>query len=286
MKKKTLTIILPLCAAMAMAACGGNADTAEVNETTVIEESMEADAQAEAEAPTMDEEAEVVEAEEVVEEEQEEVEEIYNPADKYEGKFYMVSQDVLDNDKSEEYGIYSTSCFDLDQYLDEEGIVTDFYELDKGYEYTGRWEYPDITQCDMFNDIYLSYRSDRFERFYFKDKSNNETSLLIHSGIGSYNNAVDRSEMSEYSDNPMLPCFMFTTETTEGTTDVISEILKYGFIDGETGQYQMEYTFHIGNFTAKIQCAETEDEENLIEMTEEEIQEIVDSIRLTNGLER
>ncbi len=49
MKKKVL-MILPLCVAMAMSACGGNTDKAEVEETTVTEESAEADAQTEAEA--------------------------------------------------------------------------------------------------------------------------------------------------------------------------------------------------------------------------------------------
>lgn len=56
MKKKVQMALLPLCVAMAMTACGGNADTAEVKETTKVEEttateeSAEADAQKEAEA--------------------------------------------------------------------------------------------------------------------------------------------------------------------------------------------------------------------------------------------
>lgn len=49
-KKKALTVILPLCVAIAITACGGNADATEVEETTVIEESTEADGQEEAEA--------------------------------------------------------------------------------------------------------------------------------------------------------------------------------------------------------------------------------------------
>ena len=50
MKKKVQMTILALCTAVTMTACGGNADTAEVQETTAAEESVEADAQAEAEA--------------------------------------------------------------------------------------------------------------------------------------------------------------------------------------------------------------------------------------------
>ncbi len=50
MKKKALMTIMPLCVAMAMTACGGNAGTAEVKEITVAEETAEADAQTEAEA--------------------------------------------------------------------------------------------------------------------------------------------------------------------------------------------------------------------------------------------
>lgn len=286
MKKKALKIILPLCAAMAMTACGGNADTAEVNETTVIEESMEADAQAEAEAPTMDEEAEVVEAEVTVDEKPEEVEEVYNPADQYEGKPYIVTQDVLDNDKSEEYGIYSTSCFDLDQYLNEDGELPNLDDFDKWNEYTGRWAYPEITQCDMLKDIYLGYKSDRFERFYFKDKSGNDTVLYISSGIQGYNLKVELTDMAQYSDNPMLPQLMFTTETVDGTTDIVSSIRQISFGEEDPWQYYREYVFHVGNFTVEVQCAMTDEDEDPIELTEEEIQEIIDNIRLTNGLDR
>lgn len=55
MKKKVLTVILTLCVAGAMTACGGNADTAEVKETAVTEESAEADVQAEAEEKAQEE---------------------------------------------------------------------------------------------------------------------------------------------------------------------------------------------------------------------------------------
>ncbi len=55
MKKKVLMAILPLCVAVTMTACGGNADTKEVRETTVTEESTEADTQVEAEEQTQEE---------------------------------------------------------------------------------------------------------------------------------------------------------------------------------------------------------------------------------------
>ena len=58
MKKKALMTILPLCVAMAMTACSGNADTAEVKETTVAEETAEADVETEEEAGEQAESAE------------------------------------------------------------------------------------------------------------------------------------------------------------------------------------------------------------------------------------
>ena len=70
MKKKALMAILALSVAMAMTACGGNADTAEVKETTKVEEttateeSAEADAQTEAED---EEQAKLAEASEYYE---------------------------------------------------------------------------------------------------------------------------------------------------------------------------------------------------------------------------
>ena len=60
MKKKVLTVILPLCVAMTMTACGGNADTTEVEETIVVAENTVSDAQAESETGEQaQEEAEV-----------------------------------------------------------------------------------------------------------------------------------------------------------------------------------------------------------------------------------
>lgn len=285
MRKKALTIILPLCAAMAMTACGGNADTTEVEETTVIEESMEADAQAEAEAPTMDEEAEVVEAEVTVDEEPEDVEEGYNPATQYEGKFYMVSQDVLDNDKSEEYGIYSESCFDLDQYLDENGSLPMIYDQDDPIltTYSGRWAYPEVTQCDIFNNMLLKTKVDMYERFDFSDKLGNDTTLTIDSGPSHYDIMKGHSD-TPYELYDTKPVPMFTADTVDGTTDVLKRTMWIDF--GGTMYYHNEYIFKIGNFSITVKCQETEDGEDLIEMTEEEIQEIIDNIRLTNGLER
>ena len=67
MKKKALTVILPLCVAMTMTACGGNVDTTEVEETTAITESTEADAQAEAEAKAQEEAEEQAQFEEAAE---------------------------------------------------------------------------------------------------------------------------------------------------------------------------------------------------------------------------
>lgn len=294
MTKKALTVILPLYVAIELTACGGNADTTKVEETTVIEESTEVDAQAEAKASTEDEEAieesEVVEAE-VVDEEPEEIIEEYNPASKYEGLFYSVNDYVLECDKSDEYGIYSGSCFDLDQYLDEEGNVPGYwpsYSDEEGYVfdsdernyYTGRWAYPEIIQCDIFNDMCLLYKTDVFEKFTFNDKSGNESFLIIQSGIYGYNLDKD-PEMAPLERKPV---FMFTAETMDGTTDVYSSVYEYN--DDTTSRYSVEYMLNVGNFSITVQCAETLSDEDPIEMTEEEIQEIIDSIRLTNGLER
>lgn len=290
MKKIALTVILPLCAVMAMTACGGNADTAEVEETTVIAESTEDDEQEETktEASTVVEEAieesEVVEEEVIVEEEPEEPE--ITVVSKYEGLFYSVSQDVLDNDKSDEYGIYSESCFDLDQYLDEEGNVPGYwnFDSDESNYYTGRWAYPEIIQCNIFNDMCLFYKTDVFEKFTFNDKSGNESNLAIASGIYGYNFDKELSEMAQHVSDGRIPVFMFTAETMDGTTDVYSSVREYN--DDTTSRYSVEYMFNIGNFSITVQCAETLGDENPIEMTEEELQEIIDNIRLTNGLER
>lgn len=62
--KKVVAAILSVCIAMAMTACGGNAETAEVQETAAAEESAEADEQTEAEAQAQEEAEEQAQLEE------------------------------------------------------------------------------------------------------------------------------------------------------------------------------------------------------------------------------
>lgn len=112
--------ILSLYVAMAMTACGGNADTTEATETTEREESLEDNAQAktEDETPTEEETAEFG----------------VNSTSSY-----GVLQLLRDDMKPEWYG-----AEDFDEYN----------------QFTGRFAYPELTQSDIFDSAVIYERTD------------------------------------------------------------------------------------------------------------------------------
>lgn len=295
MKKKAVMIILTLCAAVAMTACGGKAGMAEMQDTTAAEESAEADAQAEAEAvaPTVDEDA--VEAEQTGEdalENEESFEEIEIGADgSVNGQeFPMIDEAVRSQDKSDAYGVYSISCYDLDQYLDEEGYMqSDIASADNFYyEYTGRWAYPKITPCRFFGGLVLTSRTDFSSDYRSTDtETGNGLSFNICSGKDYYN-SMKQGTGSDAEVSEMA----FTIQTMDGSSDVMHEYREIMLLNDkdENGEaldaleeviYGFDvYCFAVGNFTVTLQP------DAGTKLTQEDVQLIADNIRLTNGMER
>lgn len=288
MKKKALTVILPLCVAMAMTACGGNAETAEAEETAVTVET-----QAEAEAEEQEEAIESEQTENEASADEESSEEIESGDDGTVNgdEFPIIEQAVIDNDKSDEYGVYSTSCFDLDEFLDEEGMLPGVYETTDWDEYTGRWAYPEITPCKFFDGLRLTYRSDKYEMLVF---DGNDTifgfNMCISSGPESYNYWNQFANDPDYAEFDGYYKYMFTAQTSGGETEVLSMIdtstvyegtdVDFDSSDG-TDVIETSYLFTVGNFTVDIAPFWSYDVDNPNELSEEDLQLIIDNIHLT-----
>lgn len=226
--------------------------------------------------PVKLEESEVIEEVEEPEEVEEIIEDV-RPVD----EFPAIADDVSLMDNSSEYGVYSTSCFDLEQYLDEDGCLPGFddYE-DKMYsEYSGRWAYPKITPCRFFTDMIMKERTDDCEFFTAVDEeTGHDIALIIHSGYSYYNARV--ATMDSVYD--WAPSFMFTAQTVDGETDVIAERFENNFtLEGEEPNTEIQYIyyFRLGSFSVSLYSSE-------YELSEDEVQLVIDNIRVTNGLER
>ena len=294
MKKKALMTILLLCVAVAMTACGGNGDTAEVKEPMVTEENAEADT----EASTVDEEA--VESEQTEGESPENeksFEEIEIGADgSVNGQeFPIIDEAVLREDKSDDYGVHSISSYDIDQYIDEDGNLKS--DISSGesfyYEYSGRWAYPKITPCRFFGELTLTSRIDASSMYSSVDLETGATlSFNISSGKDVYNSSEYQIGYEFEDGQPNTYNRAFTIQTIDGEQDVISDYREIMLLEEEDENGEKldtpeevihgfySYYFTVGNFTVVLQP------EVKTELTQEDVQLIADNIRLTNGMER
>lgn len=305
MKKKILMAVMPLCVVMAMTACGGNEDTKEAAETAVTEESAEVDAQAETEAGSFTADKENVESgqtgEESVEEEDVEVVE--------ETEFLPLQlefeEDAVTQDKSAEYGVYSNSCEDVYQFLNEDGSCPwDYdYEQKEHTEYSGRFAYPVPVQGDFFKTAVVWLRTDADEFMVVTtDGDDNNYGISFHTGNSTWQWNMDeykkeQEEGDEYfsSGTRSMP---FTVTVDDNVADVIffhSENEGYlGEVTADTEgnvfdadgnpvepfmiEIRNNYYYTLGGFTVDIAAGERE-------LTQEELQMFVDNIKLLDGME-
>ncbi len=164
-----------------------------------------------------------------------------------------------DWDKSEEYGINSTSCYDLNQYLDEDGNLPIEWldDPETGMYYSGRWAYPELMDCRFYTDVHLTERTDRCEVLYASDsKTDSNVNITIFSGLSAYSTDVKLSEFGR-------------GEVLEIPTE--SGIVNVMLSDSYDG---MVYSFPIGNFSINVHWCNDE------RLTEEELIILIDNIIL------
>lgn len=228
-------------------------------------------------------------AEPYVDEDSDEIKEDITEVEEVEAvdEFPAVNDEVLELDKSDEYGVNSISCFDLDEYLDEDGVLPGSNDFDNSEldVYTGRWAYPKFTPCKYFEDLRIVYRTDRSEELTSVDSDTGDNYIFwINSGLYDWNNCNEYITDSDYDDSYGWYKHVFTADTPDGEVDVLS-CFTYYMVDDIYYSY-MTYTFPIGNFTVNVICESSGEDEDVIELSAEDIQTIIDNIRLTNGLER
>ncbi len=170
-------------------------------------------------------------------------------------------------DKSAEYGVYSTSCLDIDQYLDNNGELPDAWWYDEDFTtyYSQRWAYPMLVDCDYYSNAKLESRSDFSETY---RSSNNITGhnvfITIYSGKDMYN-------IQEYyvltNEDDGIRRFV-TVDSRCGKTGVVVTYEEEHALNGTF------YSFSVGNFSVFVHCVGCEP------MPDEDISILIDNVML------
>lgn len=303
MKKKLALIMIGVMTACFIGGCGaagagksatGNSGKNVTEGTKVVEEVVE-----EVEEVDQVEQAEEIEgpapddavsendvAEEAAEEESFTEIEIGSDGTVNGSEFPKVRDSVADTDKTDDYGVYSISCFDLDEFLDENSELpgSSEYENTDWDNYTGRWAYPVMSPCRFFNDLELSEKSDKEEVFYSNDsESDNHFVIVISSGLYNYNwwNSIRQEDDYAWE---AYEGSSFTVQTSEGESEVCAHVTSYGVDDGWYRYHN--YIYNLGNFSVEIMCGDYPEDGEPLDLSPEDVQTIVDNIHLVNGLER
>lgn len=304
MKKKALMAVLPICVTMAMTACGGNADATGVEETAVTEENAEADALAEVEAEASTADEEPVESEQTGEEPVDgnvEGDDSADDSDTFDVsnmKFMELYGEAIEQDKSADYGINSTSSDDLLQFIGEDGTVEWEYEFEgkEHSEFSGRFAYPTLVQGDVFPMALIERRTDVDESVCVYEDGERAFSITFLVGTNSWNFTKDQIEYagSMGSNTYDIP---YSIDTVDGTEEVIHERFVFetypaegdfnedGVYVGTDGEViePVEsdpihvYLYKLGAFTVDVNAG-------LKEISQEEMQAIADNIVLVGNL--
>lgn len=180
---------------------------------------------------------------------------------KGEKEYLIIGEYALKQDRSADYGVYSTSCFDLDEFLDENGrIPVEWdYESDEYIYYSGRFAYDNelsLVGIDLgLEGLYPT------ELMFTADTHDDTTDVLRKKHVITYTESSTRYD----ADGNVIEGTEADPEEVETSTRIV-----------------YEYNFNVGNFSVSVMYADNEGEG----LTQEEVQDLIDNIRLTNGLER
>lgn len=277
MKKKLLVTLVCTCLAVSVCACGKQKDGGDINTTSVGANSVEEPALEVDEKPT----TEVVEetTTETVEETTE-VKEVNSTGESNESDPYayteqdgiLVLNEVILRDKSDEYGVYSTSSEDAKAFLNEDGSFN-YHALGVtgevgNYDYSGRFAYPELKASNLIQNIKLSYRSDSKIQYSFTDDGEYQGIVTIYLGNDNY-------------------AFCYNKEAhVDGITD-FERLGDYTVSDGSIVEVMIKddskrdgynytiYRYPLGAFTVEIQRISNDET-----FTDADFQSIIDNIVL------
>lgn len=268
MKKKLLSVVLVLCLALSFVGCSLGEVKPDTETAKVIEDEA-VDKVTETVTEEVTETAEDVLKETASAEPSATPEEVKEVSVVLESDSALTYADyIMEQDKSEEYGVNSTSSEDAYQFLNEEGafILGSLGETENvgNYDYSGRFAYPTIVKNDLFTECLVSYRSDHSMIIDCRGKDGIVTNTISFT-LGNDNYEFTKNApLSDY----VPPTEEFgTVNTEEGETTVLSRDSseKLGF---------SIYVYKLGAFTVQIQY------NNDTMYTPEELQAVVDVIKL------
>lgn len=195
MKKKILVTLVCTCLAVSVCACGKQKDGGDINTTSVGANSV-----AEEPALEVDEKPTTEAVEETTTETVEETSEVestevadnngVSPYEYTEQDGILILNDVFLRDKSDEYGVYSTSSEDAKAFLNEDGSFN-YHALGAtgevgNYDYSGRFAYPELKASNLIQNIKLNYRSDSKIQYSFTDDGEYQGIVTIYLGNDNY----------------------------------------------------------------------------------------------------
>lgn len=266
MKRKLLAVTLGACLVLSLVGCGSKepvavgstseTSTTKVGDTIVeaVESAVESIEETETETPT---EVDV----------ESETDSIGKATGSVISNTMVLCDYVIEQDKSDEWGVHSTSSADALQFIDDNGmyIYQSLGETDVtgNYDFSGRFAYPVVNTNEFFKTTEIEYRSDLHM---VVNCRNEEDRIMNVVTIKLGHDAYDLTKNVETEG--VTPTTEYgTVITSEGETDVL---LK----DATEDLTFSSYTYRLGAFTVKIQ----RNTDTLY--TPEELQLIVNSIKL------
>lgn len=267
MKRKLLAVTLGACLVLSLAGCGSK-EPVVVGGTSESPTTKVGDAIVEAVESVVGGVEEVTETEAPTEVDVEpETESIGKVTGSVISNTMILCDYVIEQDKSDEWGVNSTSSADALQFVDDDGmyIYQSLGETDVtgNYDFSGRFAYPVVNTNEFFKSTEIEYRSD----LKMVVNCRNEEDRIMN--VVTINLGHDDYDLTKNVETEgVTPTTEYgTVITSEGETDVL---LK----DATEDLTFSNYIYRLGAFTVKIQ----RNTDTLY--TPEELQLIVDSIKL------
>lgn len=267
MKRKLLVVTLGACLVLSLVGCGSKEPVA-VGSTSETSTTKVGDTIVEAVESAVESIEEVTETETPTEVDVEpETDSIGKATGSVISKTMVLCDYVIEQDKSDEWGVHSTSSADALQFIDDNGmyIYQSLGETDVtgNYDFSGRFAYPVVNTNEFFKTTEIEYRSD----LHMVVNCRNEEDRIMN--VVTIRLGHDNYDLTKNVETEgVTPTTEYgTVVTSEGETDVL---LK----DATEDLTFSSYTYRLGAFTVKIQ----RNTDTLY--TPEELQLIVDSIKL------
>ena len=268
MKRKLLALTLGACLVLSLVGCGSK-EPVSVGSASESPTTKVGDIITEAVESAVESIEEVTETEQLSETEETEIEaeSVGRITGSVISNTMILCDYVIEQDKSDEWGVHSTSSADALQFIDDDGmyIYQSLGETDVtgNYDFSGRFAYPVVNTNEFFKTTEIEYRSD----LKMVVNCRNEEDKIMN--VVTINLGHDDYDLTKNVETEgVTPTTEYgTVITSEGETDVLlkdaTEDLTFSI-----------YTYRLGAFTVKIQ----RNTDTLY--TPEELQLIVNSIKL------